>query len=109
LKAATGFAPRHPDSVEHIGAASRKLVRQMDPLFGCAAPLPARVSTRSYSPNHTTPLNGIPFAGTSGPSAGAPTHAMPHLPYPCRVVVVTAGRPSQASSLTMPAYLASRV
>lgn len=68
LKAATGFAPRHPDSVEHIGTASRKLVRQMDPLFGCAAPLPASVSTRgrSYSPNHPRrqcgPLRGYEWA-----------------------------------------------
>ena len=111
LKAATGFAPRHPDSVEHIGAASRKLVSQMDPLFGCAAPLPARVSTRSYSPNHTTPLNGIPFTGTSVglASAGLSLMQCRILPYPCCVVVVTAGRASQASSLSMQAYLPSRV
>ena len=111
LKAATGFAPRHPDSVDHIGAASRKLVSQMDPLFGCAAPLPARVSTRSYSPNHTTPLNGIPFTGTSVglASAGLSLMQCRILPYPCRVAVLTAGRPSQASSLSMQAYLPSRV
>lgn len=65
LKAATGFAPRYPDSVEHIGTASRKLVRQMDPLFGCAAPLPA-VCTRGRpcSPNHVPlgPLRGQEWA-----------------------------------------------
>ena len=110
LKAATGFAPRHPDSVEHIGAASRKLVSQMDPLFGCAAPLPARVSTRSYSPKHTTPLNALPFTGTSvGLARELSLMQCRILPYPCCVVVVTAGRPSQASSLSMPAYLPSRV
>jgi len=55
LMAATGFAPRHPDSVEHIGTASRKLVRQMDPLFGCAAPLPTSV-------HHRTPVLTAPSA-----------------------------------------------
>ena len=51
--------------VEHIGTASRKLVRQMDPLFGCAAPLPAVYTRgRPCSPNHVPlgPLRGQEWA-----------------------------------------------
>ena len=109
LMAATGFAPRHPDSVEHIGTASRKLVRQMDPLFGCAAPLSTQCAPQDARAHQTTratsaaPCEG----GTSGLSAGLSLMQHRILPYP-RCIVVAAGRPSRASSLSTPAYPASR-
>ena len=56
----------------------------------------------------TRAASAVPFGGTSGPSAGLSLMQYRTLPYP-RCVVVAAGRPSRASSLSMPAYPASRV
>ena len=106
--AATGFAPRHPDSVEHIGTASRKLVKQMDPLFGCAAPLSTSAPDDARTHQTTRAASAVPFeGGTSGLSPGLSLMQHRILPYP-RCVVVAAGRPSRASSLSTPAYPASR-
>ena len=77
--------------------------------------IPCSGAQRHYPPctpedarAHQTMCRSVPFGGRSGPSAGHSLTQPRILPYP-RSVVVVAGRPSRASSLSMPAYPASRV